>query len=68
MEAGTDPADPKVQALLTRMDELLAQFHGGRKDIQASLDRLWSEQSEQLVETYGGPSPELLAYLDRARR
>lgn len=68
MDAGTDPADPKVQALLARMDELLAQFHGGRQDIRASLNQLWTEQSEQLVETYGGPSPELVGYLDRARQ
>jgi MerR family transcriptional regulator, thiopeptide resistance regulator len=63
---GRDPADPQVQAVLTRMDELVAAFHGGDPGLRASLERLWAEQGDALRAQHG-PTPEVQAYLDRAR-
>jgi DNA-binding transcriptional MerR regulator len=66
LEEGRDPADPQVQALITRMDELVALFHGGEEDILAALQRMWDEQADQLRAQYG-PPPAVQAYLERAR-
>jgi MerR family transcriptional regulator, thiopeptide resistance regulator len=66
LEAGRDPADPDAQALITRMDELVALFHGGDEEIQAALRRMWEEQGDQLRAQYG-PPPQVQAYLERAR-
>jgi MerR family transcriptional regulator, thiopeptide resistance regulator len=66
-DQGRDPADPDAQALVDRMDELVAMFHGGDEGIKASMRRLWEEQGPQLRAQYGGPPPEVAAYLDRVR-
>jgi MerR family transcriptional regulator, thiopeptide resistance regulator len=44
MEAGTDPADERLDAARARMGELLQAFHGGDPGIQRSLHRMWSEE------------------------
>ncbi|HEX9118859.1 MAG TPA: MerR family transcriptional regulator [Anaerolineae bacterium] len=44
MEAGTDPADPKVQALARRWQGLLAEFTGGNPAIQNSLNQMWAQE------------------------
>jgi DNA-binding transcriptional MerR regulator len=66
LDQGRDPADPEVQALITRMDELVAMFHGGDEEIRAALQRMWEEQGDQLRAQYG-PPPQVQAYLERAR-
>jgi DNA-binding transcriptional MerR regulator len=62
MEKGTDPADPKVQALEKRRQELVNAFTGGDSGIAESLKRLWTEQGDKLAAQYGY-DPKLLAYL-----
>lgn len=52
MDAGTDPADPKVQALARRWSGLVAEFHGGNEGIKQSLTNAY--ENEWLdKETYG---------------
>ena len=53
LDAGTDPADPKVQALARRWSELVEGFTGGDPGISASLTRLWKEQGENLGSRFG---------------
>jgi DNA-binding transcriptional MerR regulator len=53
MNAGTDVADPRVQALVKRQRELIAGFTGGDPGIAASLKRLWTEQSDKLSAQHG---------------
>jgi DNA-binding transcriptional MerR regulator len=65
-DEGRDPADPDVQALVTRMDELVASFHGGDPEIQAALRRMWEEEGPQLRAQYG-PAPAVQDFLERAR-
>jgi DNA-binding transcriptional MerR regulator len=62
MEKGTDPADPKVQALEKRRQALVSAFTGGDRGIEQSLNRLWTEQGDKLSAQYGY-DPKLLAYL-----
>ncbi|MFL5340895.1 MAG: MerR family transcriptional regulator [Gemmataceae bacterium] len=62
MEAGTDPADPRVQALEKRRQELVNAFTGGDKGIEQNLKRLWTEQGDKLTAQHGY-DPKLMAYL-----
>lgn len=55
MEAGTDPADPRVQALMQRWRELIHSFTGGDPGIQASLNRMWKEQGTTLAAQHNLP-------------
>ena len=48
-EKGTDPADPKVQAMARRWMDLVNGFTGGDPGIADSLNRLWKEQGDNLV-------------------
>ena len=66
LDAGTDPADPRVQALARRWSELLESFHGGDPGLRDSLYRMQAEQGEQIRQQYGGPTPELIDYIGRA--
>ena len=53
MEKGTDPADPKVQAMARRWKDLVNAFTGGDPGIAQSLKRLWKEQGDNLVAQHG---------------
>jgi MerR family transcriptional regulator, thiopeptide resistance regulator len=70
MKAGTPAADPKVQELVRRYDDLgkwfAAGFTGGDPGLQESLNRVWAEQGEDLHTAYG-KGPEVNKYLDKAR-
>jgi len=66
MEAGTDPADPRVRELAGRWMQLLEAFHGGDPGLRDSLYRMQAEQSTEIVRDYGGPTPELIDYVKRA--
>jgi DNA-binding transcriptional MerR regulator len=70
MEQGTDPGDPKVQALARRWQELLAQSTGGDPGIQESMKRLWEEQGDALAAQYGSKydSRPVWGYIERAFR
>jgi DNA-binding transcriptional MerR regulator len=65
-EAGTDPADPAVQALLRRTGELIKMFTGGDPAIEASLKRMYEEQGAQRA-SRGMADPADLEYMERAR-
>jgi DNA-binding transcriptional MerR regulator len=65
-EAGTDPADPAVQALVRRSGELIRMFTGGDPGIAASLQRMY-EQEGPARASRGVADPDDLAYLERAR-
>jgi DNA-binding transcriptional MerR regulator len=65
MDSGTDPADPKVQALVKWQHELVSAFTGGDAGIAASLKRMWTEQGDKLS-TQFGYDPRLMEYLAKA--
>ena len=65
MDSGTDPADPKVQALEKRRQALVNAFSGGDKAIEENLERMWTEQGDKLCAQFG-IDPKLMAYLGKA--
>jgi DNA-binding transcriptional MerR regulator len=66
MDAGTDPADPRVQALAARWDALVAEFTGGSAGIAQSLGRMWKEETNiHGIDTAG--MREMGGYVQRAR-
>jgi DNA-binding transcriptional MerR regulator len=64
-ERGTDPADPKVQALVDRWQALIQAFTGGDAGITASLKRMYGEQGAEQA-SRGAMSAELQEYVGRA--
>ena len=64
MEKGTDPADPRVQALEKRRAALVSAFTGGDAGIEQSLKRLWTEQGDKLCAQFGY-DPKLMEYLGK---
>lgn len=52
-EKGTDPADPRVQALARRWMELIQEFTGGDAGIAQSVRRVWKEEGDNLVAQHG---------------
>lgn len=65
MDAGTDPAEPRVQALAARWSELLAAFHRGDESLQRQLYRLRDENPGE-VAAAGGPDQAMIDYIARA--
>ena len=63
--AGTDPADPKVQALALKWNELIEMFTGGDPGIRQSLQNMYESEGPQTA-SRGMVSPELMAYAARA--
>jgi DNA-binding transcriptional MerR regulator len=53
MERGTDPAEPRLQALEQRRQALVNAFSGGDAAIEQSLERLWTEQGDNLCRQFG---------------
>src|SRR5438874_168326 len=53
MNKGTDPADPRVQALEKRRQALVSAFTGGDKGIEQSLTRMWKEQGDKMAAQFG---------------
>lgn len=64
--AGTDPADPAVQALIDEADGLIAQFTGGDPGIRESLNRV-HENEDPATATHGMFDGELMEYMAAAR-
>src|SRR5215813_11535531 len=64
MEKGTDPADPRLQALEKRRQALVNAFTGGDPGIEQSLKRLWTEQGDKLCAQFGY-DPKLMEYLGK---
>jgi MerR family transcriptional regulator, thiopeptide resistance regulator len=64
MERGTDPADPRLQALEQRRQELVKAFSGGDAGIEQSLTRLWMEQGDKLCAQFA-MDPRVMEYLGK---
>lgn len=64
--AGTDPGDERVQALVRKADELIAEFTGGDPGIHAALGRMWQDMGPEKA-SQGMIKPEVFAYLQAAR-
>ena len=62
--AGTDPADPRVQALMERWQALIQAFTGGDPGMTASLKRMYSEQGAEQA-SRGAMPPGLQEYVGR---
>jgi len=66
LDAGTDPADPKLQPIGERARELLAMFTGGDPGIQASLKKMY-ESEGPVKASRGMADPEVFEYLAKVR-
>lgn len=66
MDAGTDPADPRVRALATRWAELLESFHRGDPELREQLYRMRADNTAE-VAAAGGPDQAMIDYIERAR-
>jgi MerR family transcriptional regulator, thiopeptide resistance regulator len=64
MQKGTDPADPKLQALEKRRQALVSAFSGGDPGIEQNLKRLWTEQGDKLCAHFG-IDPKVMEYLGK---
>jgi DNA-binding transcriptional MerR regulator len=64
-ERGTDPADPRVQALMDRWQALIEAFTGGDPGIAASLERMYDEQGAERASRGAMPAG-LQEYVGRA--
>ena len=61
MDAGTDPADPKLRPLAERGQELVAMFTGGDPGITSSLKQMWENEDPEKV-SHGMVDAEVWAY------
>lgn len=67
MDAGTDPADPKVQALATRWRALVQEFTGGNPGIEKSLRTMYQNEAPQGIHPSMDPRmAEYMAYIGKA--
>jgi DNA-binding transcriptional MerR regulator len=64
MANGTDPADPRVQALAKRWRELLEAFSGGNKEIEKSAATMY--RSEPGTSQQYGVDPAMFPYIQKA--
>jgi DNA-binding transcriptional MerR regulator len=53
MDRGTDPSDPKVQALARRWQELVSFTTGGDPTMAQAIKRRWDEQGDNIVAQHG---------------
>lgn len=69
MERGTDPADARVQALVRRWTELVAEFTGGDPGVARGVASVYQQEGPALRRQQGDavPSPELFAYVQKAQ-
>jgi DNA-binding transcriptional MerR regulator len=71
MDAGTDPADPRVQELMARWDALQCVFLGDSAEARAAAGRawraVWEQHPEQLRASPRVAPPEMWDYVQRAR-
>ncbi len=63
--AGTDPADPRMQAIAQRWRDLIEQFTGGDPGMRESLGRMYREQGVETA-SRGAVSGELMEYVGKA--
>jgi MerR family transcriptional regulator, thiopeptide resistance regulator len=62
---GTDPSDPRVQAIAARWQELIEQFTGGDPGIRDSLKKMYETEGPERA-SRGMMSPELMAWMGEA--
>ena len=65
MEAGTDPADERVQRLARRWMELVEEFTGGDAGIRRSVTNMW-QQEESLMGMDTDDMREMMCYISSA--
>ena len=65
MALGTDPADPRVQALARRWQGLIEEFTGGNPGISASLKKMYDSEAT-VVGMEVGPMREMGAFIQRS--
>lgn len=65
MEAGTDPANERVQQLARRWMELIQEFTGGDPGIERSVSNMWRHE-ETIHGMDTGPMREMMEYISRA--
>ena len=65
MEAGTDPADERVQKLARRWMEFVEEFTGGDAGIRHSVTNMW-QQEETLMDVDTSNMREMMDYISRA--
>ena len=65
LDRGTDPADPRVQALADRWMALVQEFTGGNPGISDSLGRMYQQEST-VAGMDTAPIRELGEYITRA--
>lgn len=63
--AGTDPGDPRVQALADRWQALIERFTGGDPEIMGSLKRMYRDQGPEQA-SRGALKPEVADYIGAA--
>ncbi|HEX8393980.1 MAG TPA: MerR family transcriptional regulator [Longimicrobium sp.] len=66
MQAGTDPADPRVQELARRWMGLLAEFTGGDPGIARSASAVWENETE-VQGINAAEMREIMGYIGRAK-
>jgi MerR family transcriptional regulator, thiopeptide resistance regulator len=66
MDAGTDPADPKLRPLAERGQELVAMFTGGDPGITKALKQMWENEDPEKV-SHGMVDAEVMAYYGRVQ-
>jgi MerR family transcriptional regulator, thiopeptide resistance regulator len=66
MEAGTDPADPRLRPIAERGRELLAMFTGGDPGIKQSLNEMWQHEDPAEL-SHGMVDAEVMAYYGRVQ-
>jgi hypothetical protein len=67
MESGTDPADPKIQELARRWQELVQEFTGGNPGIAAAVQTVYQEEGPALQARFGNmPDVPMFEYMSKA--
>jgi DNA-binding transcriptional MerR regulator len=66
MQAGTDPADPRLRPIAERGRELVAMFTGGDQGIKQSLDQMWENEDPAKL-SHGMVDAEVMAYYGKVQ-
>jgi len=66
MDAGTDPADPKLRPIAQRGRELVAMFTGGDPGITSALKEMWAKEDPETV-SHGIVDAEVMAYYGKVQ-
>jgi MerR family transcriptional regulator, thiopeptide resistance regulator len=67
MENGTDPCDERVQALVTRSEDLISEFTGDDPGIRSSLQKMYDQEGPAKA-SHGMGDPATFEYMGRAKK